>query len=90
MVPQDRRFLFVYLQQGGNCTEIDVMPNATVAEYGSYSTLGDPSGIVHKLQSEIYARGPIATGVNAEPLVHYTGGRVNDTKVRRRTNPMGS
>lgn len=58
------------------------MPNATVAEYGTYSILGDPSGIVHKLQSEIYARGPIATGVNAEPLVKYTGGRVDDTKVR--------
>lgn len=58
------------------------MPNATVAEYGTYSILGDPHGIVHKLQSEIYARGPIATGVNAEPLVEYTGGRVDDTKVR--------
>lgn len=67
--------------QGGKCTEIDVMPNATVAEYGTYSILGDPSGIVHKLKSEIYARGPIATGVNAVPLVQYSGGRVDDTKV---------
>mmetsp|Transcript_18158 Transcript_18158/g.31946 ORF Transcript_18158/g.31946 Transcript_18158/m.31946 type:complete len:121 (+) Transcript_18158:358-720(+) len=66
---------------GGKCTEIDVMPNATIAEYGTYSILGDPSGIMHKLQSEILARGPIATGVNAEPLVEYTGGRVEDTKL---------
>ncbi|KAL3920899.1 MAG: hypothetical protein SGILL_003032 [Bacillariaceae sp.] len=65
---------------GGMCTEIDVMPNATVAEYGTYTFLTDPSGIVHKIQAEIYARGPIATGVNAEPLVEYTGGRVDDTK----------
>ena len=56
------------------------MPNATVAEYGTYTFLTDPSGIVHKIQAEIYARGPIATGVNAEPLVEYTGGRVDDTK----------
>lgn len=65
---------------GGQCTEIDMIPNATVAEYGTYSFLTDPSGIVHKLQSEIYARGPVATGVNAEPIVEYTGGRVDDTK----------
>lgn len=33
------------------------------------------------LQAEIYARGPVATGVNAEPLVDYRGGRVNDTRI---------
>eukprot|EP00532_Pseudo-nitzschia_australis_P005146 CAMPEP_0168186390 /NCGR_PEP_ID=MMETSP0139_2-20121125/14399_1 /TAXON_ID=44445 /ORGANISM="Pseudo-nitzschia australis, Strain 10249 10 AB" /LENGTH=384 /DNA_ID=CAMNT_0008108379 /DNA_START=113 /DNA_END=1267 /DNA_ORIENTATION=- len=65
---------------GGQCTEIDVMPNATIGEYGTYSFLSDPSGIVHQIQSEIYARGPVATGVNAEPIVEYTGGRVDDTK----------
>jgi len=65
---------------GGKCTEIDIMPNATIAEYGTYSYLSNPSGIVHALQSEIYARGPVATGVNAEPIVKYTGGRVDDTK----------
>ena len=54
--------------------------NATIAEYGTYSYLSNPSGIVHALQSEIYARGPVATGVNAEPIVKYTGGRVDDTK----------
>lgn len=57
------------------------LQNATIAEYGTYSYLLDRSDIVHKLQSEIYARGPVATGVNAEPLVEYTGGRVDDTKI---------
>mmetsp|Transcript_15955 Transcript_15955/g.40034 ORF Transcript_15955/g.40034 Transcript_15955/m.40034 type:complete len:376 (+) Transcript_15955:136-1263(+) len=66
---------------GGQCTEIDIMPNATIAEYGTYSYITDRSDIVHKLQSEIYARGPVATGVNAEPIVEYTGGRVDDTKI---------
>eukprot|EP00529_Nitzschia_sp_RCC80_P020924 CAMPEP_0113462020 /NCGR_PEP_ID=MMETSP0014_2-20120614/11861_1 /TAXON_ID=2857 /ORGANISM="Nitzschia sp." /LENGTH=401 /DNA_ID=CAMNT_0000353839 /DNA_START=79 /DNA_END=1284 /DNA_ORIENTATION=+ /assembly_acc=CAM_ASM_000159 len=66
---------------GGKCQEIDIMPNATISEYGTYSFIMDHSDIVHKLQAEIYARGPIATGVNAEPLVEYTGGLVNDTKI---------
>lgn len=29
--------------------------------------------------AEIYARGPVATGVNAEPLVEYSGGIVQDS-----------
>jgi cathepsin X len=33
---------------------------------------------VHKIKSEIYARGPVATGVNAEPIVEYEGGIVKD------------
>ena len=66
---------------GGKCQEIDIMPNATISEYGTYSYIMDHSDIVHKLQAEIYARGPIATGVNAEPLVEYSGGLVNDTKI---------
>jgi len=28
--------------------------------------------------AEIYARGPVAAGVNAEPLVNYKGGIVQD------------
>ena len=43
--------------------------------------MSSPKDIVHKLKSEIYARGPVATGVNAEPLVKYQGGIVTDTKV---------
>lgn len=66
---------------GGKCTKIDIMPNATVAEYGTYSILASPTGIVGKLKTEIYARGPVATGVNALPITKYTGGRVNDTAI---------
>jgi cathepsin X len=64
---------------GGACTEIDYFPNATIAEYGTYSVIKSPFDIVHRLQAEIYARGPVAAGVNAEPLVEYTGGIVKDT-----------
>lgn len=70
-----------FSSNGGKCTEIDIMPNATISEYGTYTILTDRADIVHKLQAEIYARGPVATGVNAEPLVKYTGGLVNDTKL---------
>lgn len=65
---------------GGKCTEIDFFPNATLAEYGTYSVLSDPKGASQKIMAEIYARGPVATGVNAEPLVKYEGGIVRDTK----------
>jgi len=36
---------------------------------------------VHKIKAEIFARGPVATGVNAEPILEYAGGIVNNTKI---------
>lgn len=66
---------------GGQCTEIDFYPNSTISEYGTYSFLTSPKNIAHKVKAEIYARGPVATGVNAEPLVKYQGGIVTDTKL---------
>jgi len=66
---------------GGACTEIDYFPNATIAEFGTYSILSAPTDIEHRIKAEIYARGPVATGVNAEPLVKYKGGVVRDTKM---------
>jgi len=61
---------------GGKCVEIDSFPNATVAEYGGYSLF--ESDKVHKIKAEIFARGPVAAGVNAEPIVGYKGGIVKD------------
>lgn len=66
----------------GNCHAIERFPNATVAEYGSYSYFTDGFGAVaDKIKAEIYARGPVAAGVNAEPIVNYEGGVVNNTKI---------
>lgn len=48
-----------------------------VAEYGSYGLF--TSDKVHKIKAEIYARGPVAAGVNAEPIVEYKGGIVRDS-----------
>jgi hypothetical protein len=60
---------------------VDSFPNATIAEYGTYSYFTDGfSAVADKIKAEIYARGPVAAGVNAEPLVEYDGSIVYDTK----------
>jgi len=60
---------------GGTCAALDYFPNATVAEYGliDYDE-DDKEGTCHKIMSEIYARGPVAVTINAEPILKYTGG----------------
>lgn len=66
----------------GECHAITRFPNASIAEYGTYSyfTAGF-SAVTHKIKAEIFARGPVAAGVNADPLVDYTGGIVNNTAI---------
>jgi len=56
-----------YKAKGGFCAALDVFPNATVAEYGAVA--GE-----EKMMAEIYARGPIACGIDANPILNYTGG----------------
>jgi len=64
---------------GGKCSEIDYFPNATVAEYGMIPyDRHDLEGNTHKIRAEIYARGPVAATINAEPIVKYTGGIFTD------------
>jgi cathepsin X len=69
---------------GGKCTEIDFFPNATVAEYGIVENN------VHHIMAEIYARGPVAATINAEPIVKYSGGVFSDKKADRNTNHIVS
>lgn len=74
---------------GGKCTEIDKFPNVTVGEYGTYNRFS--TNRIHKIMAEIYARGPVAAGVNAEPLVKYTGGIVkNSNPLERMVNHVVS
>jgi len=61
-----------FSSKGGMCTEIDFFPNATVAEHGTYNLLTFDR--VHKIKAEIYSRGPVAAGINAEPILKYQGG----------------
>jgi len=55
---------------GGFCAEIDHYPNATISEYGAVSGADN-------MAAEIMARGPIACGVDANPLLNYTGGIIS-------------
>lgn len=66
-------------EHGGMCVEITSFPNATIKEYGHYGMFS--SDKVHKIKAEIFARGPVAAGVNAEPLVDYEGGVVKDRNI---------
>jgi cathepsin X len=63
------------------CKEIDVFPNATVAEYGTYRDAAD----MDTIKAEIFARGPIATGVWGASLGDYAGGVFSDVDAPRTT-----
>merc|ERR1719420_1014730 len=60
-----------FSSMGGKCVGLNSFPNATVAEYGTIQ--GQEA-----MQAEIYARGPIACGIDAQPLLEYTGGIVTN------------
>ena len=51
----------------GTCTEITPYPQITIDDYGSIS--GQKA-----MQKEIYARGSIACGIDAGPILNYTTG----------------
>mmetsp|Transcript_24762 Transcript_24762/g.42293 ORF Transcript_24762/g.42293 Transcript_24762/m.42293 type:complete len:331 (+) Transcript_24762:34-1026(+) len=55
----------------GKCAGLKKYPNATISEYGSIS--GKKA-----MQKEIYARGPISCGIDAAPILKYTGGIATD------------
>merc|ERR1711966_432349 len=55
----------------GFCAALDKYPNATISDYGSISGAA-------AMQKEILNRGPIACGVDAVPLLKYTGGIIED------------
>ncbi|CAB9496894.1 Cathepsin Z [Seminavis robusta] len=63
-----------YVLFDNQCTAIpsDRIPNASIAEFGTIS-LSDNNNI-HAIKAEIYARGPVAAGVNGKPLHVYHGG----------------
>jgi len=57
-------------REGGSCVGLDRYPNATVADYGSVSGAS-------AMMKEIYARGPIACGIDAQPLLNFESGIVS-------------
>lgn len=63
---------------GGFCSEIDVFPNASVAEYGDVLIEEDSvMGTAMNIKKELFARGPLACGVNANEILNYKGGIVD-------------
>mmetsp|Transcript_31665 Transcript_31665/g.36576 ORF Transcript_31665/g.36576 Transcript_31665/m.36576 type:complete len:352 (+) Transcript_31665:82-1137(+) len=65
-----------FSSNGGFCSEINQYPNATVSEYGMISK------DAHAIKAEIFARGPVAAGIDAEPIVDYKGGIIGDHQLR--------
>ena len=55
-----------FSEYGGKCTEIDHFPNATISEYGIVRGSDN-------MKKEIYSRGPIACGINANAVIEYDG-----------------
>jgi len=55
----------------GFCAALSRYPNATISDYGSISGAA-------AMQKEIFNRGPISCGVDAVPLLKYTGGIATD------------
>jgi len=51
----------------GKCVGLAMYPNATVDQYGTIRG-------VDAMMKEIYARGPISCGIDAEMILEYTGG----------------
>lgn len=71
-----------FVQDGGTCREIDVMPNATLAEYGVYDrrdNFDNHQDFVDAIKAEILARGPVGVAINGQGLANYTGGIYDDT-----------
>lgn len=64
--------------------QIHSFPNATVAEYGTYSN------DLHAIMAEIYARGPVKASINGMAIANYTGGIIyDDPSLRNMTHNHG-
>eukprot|EP00811_Abedinium_folium_P000424 NODE_10389_length_1355_cov_21.545603.p1 GENE.NODE_10389_length_1355_cov_21.545603~~NODE_10389_length_1355_cov_21.545603.p1 ORF type:complete len:333 (+),score=75.04 NODE_10389_length_1355_cov_21.545603:99-1097(+) len=59
-------------QESGPCTGLSSYPNATISDYGSISGRA-------AMQKEIYNRGPLSCGIDANPLLNYEGGIISTT-----------
>jgi len=66
-----------FTANGGECTALDVFPNATIREYGEIVE-HDLAERVRKIKSEIHLRGPVAASINANPMVAFLGGEIFD------------
>jgi len=56
-----------FSKEGGPCTGLAIYPNITISDYGSISG-------AEAMMKEIYSRGPISCGIDANPLLNYESG----------------
>ena len=61
-----------FAEFGGFCSALDEFPNATIGEYGEVR--GE-----REIMAEVFARGPVAAGIDATLLDDYTGGIIVET-----------
>lgn len=61
---------------GGHCEKIAEVPGARIKDYGR--VIGEDN-----IAAEIYARGPVACGINAGPALNYTTGIFDDIHASR-------
>jgi cathepsin X len=59
-----------FTANGGKCVGLNKYPNATISEFGQVSGADN-------MAKEIFARGPIACGIDAAPILDYQGGIVS-------------
>ena len=77
-----------WVEKGGSCREIDVLPNATIAEYGYYKlddNRVDSLCAVDAIKAEIFARGPVVASINGHGLADYVGGVYTNSSASRNT-----
>jgi cathepsin X len=65
-----------FTSNGGKCAPLDYFPNVTIGEYGRVTG-------ADQMKAEIYARGPIACGVDASPILDYTGGIIDNPNAQQ-------
>lgn len=59
-----------------------MFPNATVAEFG---IINHTDASVHRIKSELFARGPVAASINGQALHNYSGGVIQDEHASKNT-----
>jgi len=73
-----------FSSMGGKCTGITKYPSVSIKQYGTIHNN------IHHIMAEIYVRGPVATGVNAEPILDYHGGIYTDDSESKGINHIVS
>ena len=68
-----------FSENGGECLAINSYPNVSISDYGSVK--GESN-----MKMEIMKNGPIACGINAEPILDYQGGIFDDDSYSRQIN----